>query len=170
MTFSRKILVGLSAGILTGLIFGELVAPLKIVADGFVRLLQMTVLPYVTISIISSLGSLTVARARLLAIRGGAVVVALWLIAFVLTALTPIAFPEAERAAFFSTSLTERRAAFDFVALYIPSNPFNALANNVVPAVVLFSVIVGVALIGVDRKAALLDVLQTAAAVRPASC
>jgi Na+/H+-dicarboxylate symporter len=45
MTFSRKILVGLGAGIATGLLLGELVAPLKIVADGFVKLLQMTVLP-----------------------------------------------------------------------------------------------------------------------------
>ena len=63
---------------------------------------------------------------------------------------------------FFSTALLERRPAFDFVDLYIPSNPFNSLANNIVPAVVLFSVIVGVALIGVERKQRLLDVLQTA--------
>ena len=54
----------------------------------------------------------------------------------------------------------ERRPPFDFVALYIPANPFHSLANNVVPAVVLFSVLVGVALIGVERKQVLLDVLQ----------
>ena len=47
--------------------------------------------------------------------------------------------------------------------MYIPANPFNALANNVVPAVVLFSVVVGVALIGVEPKATLLEVLRTAA-------
>ena len=64
---------------------------------------------------------------------------------------------------FFSTSLVERRPPFDFVDLYIPSNPFHSLANNVVPAVVLFSVIVGVALITIERKQVLLDVLQTAA-------
>ena len=40
------------------------------------------------------------------------------------------------------------REPFDFLNLYIPTNPFNSLANNVVPAVVLFSVIVGAALIG----------------------
>ena len=33
------------------------------------------------------------------------------------------------------------RPPFNFVDLYIPSNPFNSLANNVVPAVVLFSVV-----------------------------
>ena len=78
MTFSAKILVGLAAGIATGLVLGELVAPLQIVADGFVRLLQMTVLPYVTISIIGSLGSLNLQQARLLGLRGGLVVLVLW--------------------------------------------------------------------------------------------
>ena len=165
MTFSRQILIGLGAGVATGLVFGELVAPLRIVADGFVRLLQMTVLPYVTISIISSLGALNLSQAKTLAVRGGAVLLTLWAIAFLVTFLTPLAFPRAETASFFSTALLEPRPPFDFIALYIPSNPFNALANNIVPAVVLFSVIIGVALIGVERKAPLLDVLQTAMTV-----
>ena len=48
MTFTRRILVGLTLGIATGVFFGDLVAPLGAVADGFVKLLQMTVLPYVS--------------------------------------------------------------------------------------------------------------------------
>ena len=58
MTFSRQILVGLVGGILTGLFFGERAAALKWAADGFVKLLQMMVLPYITVSIVASLGSL----------------------------------------------------------------------------------------------------------------
>lgn len=161
MTFSRKILVGLATGVATGLVLGELVAPLQIVADVFVRLLQMTVLPYVTISIIASLGSLNMQQARLLATRGGAVVLVLWGIAFAVTWLMPLTWPATESASFFSSALVERRPPFDFVALYIPANPFNALANNIVPAVVLFSVITGVALIGVEPKDTLLEVLRT---------
>ena len=38
MSFSKRILIGLSAGVAVGLFFGELVSPLKIVADGFVKL------------------------------------------------------------------------------------------------------------------------------------
>jgi Na+/H+-dicarboxylate symporter/ABC-type amino acid transport substrate-binding protein len=165
MTFSRKILVGLAAGVATGLMLGELVAPLQTVADGFVRLLQMTVLPYVTISIIASLGSLNMQQARLLATRGGLVVVLLWAMAFAVTWLMSLTWPATESATFFSTAIVERRAPFDFVGLYIPANPFNALANNIVPAVVLFSVIVGVALIGVEPKNTLLDVLKTTSTV-----
>ena len=54
MTFSRKILVGLALGILVGLFFGERALALKWAADGFVKLLQMTVLPYVTVSIVKA--------------------------------------------------------------------------------------------------------------------
>ena len=58
--------------------------------------------------------------------------------------------------------MVEPRPPFNFIDLYIPSNPFHSLANNVVPAVVLFSVLLGVALIGVERKQVLLDVLGVA--------
>src|SRR3954468_10427099 len=159
MTFSRKILIGLGAGVATGLVLGGLVAPLGIVAEGFVKLLQMTVLPYVTLSIVSSLGTLSLPQARALAVRGGAVLLGLWAIAFGMPCLIPLAFPPAETASFFSTTLIEKRPAFDFVNLYIPANPFNALANNIVPAVVLFSVVIGTALINIPDKARLLDVL-----------
>jgi Na+/H+-dicarboxylate symporter/ABC-type amino acid transport substrate-binding protein len=160
MTFSRQILVGLVGGIVTGLFFGEHAAVLKWAADGFVRLLQMMVLPYVTVSIITSLGSLGYAEVRTLGLRGAAVIGALWLVALSFAFLIPLTFPSVPNASFFSSSLVERRAAFDFVDLYIPANPFNSLANNVVPAVVLFSIVLGVALIGVERKERLLDALQ----------
>jgi Na+/H+-dicarboxylate symporter/ABC-type amino acid transport substrate-binding protein len=162
MTSSQKVAAGLGAGVLVGLFFGERAAVLDVVADGFVRLLQMTVLPYVTISIVSSLGQLDYHEARRLGARVGAAIASLWLVALVFAFLIPLAFPTIETADFFSTTLVEPRAAFDLVALYIPANPFHSLANNVVPSVVLFSVLIGLSLIGVDRKATLLDVLQVA--------
>lgn len=164
MTFSKKILVGAFAGIATGLFLGEHVAPLGIVGQGFIRLLQMTVLPYVTVSIILSLGSLDLAQARRLGLRAGATIAALWVVALVFACLVPLVFPPAESASFFSAALLENAPPFDFVDLYIPSNPFHSLANSVVPAVVLFSVLLGVALIGIERKAVLLDVLGVVSA------
>ena len=160
MSFTSKILIGLAAGTAVGVFFGESAGALSWVANGFVKLLQMTVLPYVTLSIVTSLGSLTTAQARMLGIRAGAVLAGLWAIALLYAFLIPLAFPRIESAMFFSSALVERRPPFDFVDLYIPSNPFNSLANNVVPAVVLFSVVVGVALIGVERKQRLLEILQ----------
>jgi Na+/H+-dicarboxylate symporter len=165
MSFSRKVLAGLVGGLVTGLFLGEYVAPLKVVADGFVKLLQMTVLPYVMISIISSLGALNATEAKRLGLRAGAVLLVLWAVAIGFAFLFPLAFPPMESASFFSTTALERRAPFNFVDLYIPSNPFHSLANNVVPAVVLFSIVLGVALIGAERKQVLLDLLGVAGAV-----
>ena len=162
MSFSRQILVGLALGILTGLFFGERAAALKWAADGFVKLLQMMVLPYITVSVIASLGSLRPSEVRTLGLRAAAVIGGLWLVALSFAFLIPLTFPHVQNASFFSSSLVERRTAFNFIDLYIPANPFNSLANNVVPAVVLFSLILGIALIGVERRERLLDVLQVA--------
>ena len=162
MSFSNKILTGLAGGVLLGVFLGERALVLKWAADGFVKLLQMTVLPYVTVSIVGSLGRLAPEDAKTLGLRTGAVLVALWLLALVFTFLIPFTFPDVENASFFSTTLVERRPPFNFVDLYIPSNPFYSLANNIVPAVVLFSVVLGTALITVERKQVLLDVLGVA--------
>ena len=164
MTFSRKLLIGLTAGIVTGICVGEHAAPLSLVATGYIKLLQMTVLPYVTVSIITSLGSLSYADAKSLGARVGIVLAVVWGLAVAMAMLVPLAFPSGASASFFSSTLTEQRPPFDFIDLYIPSNPFFSLANNVVPAVVLFSVAIGVALIGVERKQVLLDVLGVVSA------
>ena len=74
MTFSTQILVGLVLGILTGLFFGEDASVLKGAADGFVKLLQMMVLPYIVVSIISSLGGLQPSELRTLGLRAAAVI------------------------------------------------------------------------------------------------
>jgi Na+/H+-dicarboxylate symporter len=86
----------------------------------------------------------------------------LWCFALIFTFVIPFTFPETETASFFSTTLVERRAPFNFVDLFIPSNPFYSLANNIVPAVALFSVFVGFALVGAERKRTLLDVFGVA--------
>ena len=160
MTFSRKILLGLVLGVATGLLLGDRAAPLRYLADGFIRLLQMTVLPYVTVSLIAGIGGLDAATARRLFLRVGALTLVLWGLALGAVFLMPLAFPELQSASFFSTTLVEERAPVDFLTLYIPSNPFHSLANAVVPAVVLFSAVLGVALMGVSGKERLIDWLQ----------
>ena len=160
MTFSQQILIGLAGGIVTGVFFGERASAIQWVADGFVKLLQMMVLPYITVSIVASLGSLKPSELRTLGLRGATVIGALWLVALMFAFLIPLTFPSVQNASFFSSSLVERRPAFNFIDLYIPANPFNSLANNVVPAVVLFSLILGIAVVSVKQREQLLDVLR----------
>ena len=64
----QRVILGLILGIFAGLFFGELLEPLKIAGDIYIRLLQMTVLPYVIVSLIAGLGQLDARLARLLAV------------------------------------------------------------------------------------------------------
>jgi Na+/H+-dicarboxylate symporter len=160
VSFTKLIFLGLGLGVLTGLFLGEMAAAFHVVAEGYIKLLQMTVLPYVMISLITGLGSLTYKSARTLLVKVGGVILVLWAITLTLVFLTPLAFPSWESASFFSTALIQKPQPIDFLSLYIPANPFHSMANNVVPAVVLFCVIVGVALIGVENKERLIDTLN----------
>ena len=112
MTSSTKILVGLVSGVIVGLFFGEHAGVLKVVADGFVKLLQMMVLPYITISIITGLGTLRYDQLKTLGLRAGAVLVGLWCFALIFTFLIPLAFPDIETATFFSSDAGRAAPAF----------------------------------------------------------
>src|SRR5688572_29765707 len=124
----------------------------------------MMVLPYITVSIITTLGSLRPAELRALGFRSAAVIGGIWLVALTFAFLIALTFPETPSGSFFSSSLVARRPPFDFVGLYVPANPFFALANNIVPAVVLFSIVFGAALVGLEHRERLLEVLTVARA------
>jgi Na+/H+-dicarboxylate symporter len=158
---SAQIIIGLAAGILVGLFFGEPAAALQPLADIYIRLMQMTVLPYLVLTLIVGLGQLDAAEAKRLAVRGGLLLVVFWVLALAVIGLMPLAFPRFESASFFSHALIEPHQPFALHEIYVPANPFNALANAIVPAVVLFSAAVGVALIGIANKAGLLGNLRT---------
>ena len=78
---------------------------------------------------------------------------------FIIVFLIPLAFPTIEAGSFYSPNLVEI-ADVDFIDLYIPVNPFSSMARTVVPAAALFSVVFGIALIGVENKQSLLNILD----------
>jgi proton glutamate symport protein len=159
---SQLTLGGLVLGLACGLFFGEYCRPLMLVGDAYVKLLQITVLPYITVSLILGFGSLTFAQAKELARKAGSLLLVFWAIALVAVGIIPLSFPHWQSAAFFSSSLIEQPEQQDLLDLFIPSNPFHALASNIVPAVVLFSILVGVALMSVKEKASVLHGLSIA--------
>lgn len=160
LSLSARVLVGLGLGILLGLFIGEWASPLGLAGDAFILLLQMPVLPYVALSLMASLGRLDYQVAGQLARKGGALLGILWLLSLIMVWLYPLSFPRWESASFFSTSMVTAPESISFLGMYIPANIFNSLAQNMVPAVVLFSVIFGVTLIGMKEKDNLLDQLD----------
>jgi Na+/H+-dicarboxylate symporter len=155
-----RVLIGLLAGVACGLFFGEYCAGLGIVGDIFVGLLQMTVLPYIAVAIIANIGRMPMERGGRLVIAGVITLLALWVIGLIVLMVMPFSFPERTTASFFSVSSVTSPESPDYLGLFVPSNIFRSLATNAVPGVVLFCILVGVALIGVHPKDALLQQLD----------
>lgn len=152
MTLSQRILVGLAGGIFVGLFFGERAAILDWPARAFIQLLGATVLPYIVTSIISGIARGTPAQTRRLLTRGGLALLLLWGLSFALVFVTPLVLPPDKSGSSYGAIIAPAEAPIDWLDLYIPGNPFRSLANNVVPAVVVFSVLLGVALLGLPGK------------------
>jgi proton glutamate symport protein len=145
-------IVALFIGAAVGLFFGERVAWMGVIGNAVILLMQMTVFPYIVVSLIGGIGSLKAETARMLFRRSGVVLVSLWLLGIVVIFLMPLTFPEVEAASFFSTSSIEDPEPVDYFKLYIPANPFESMAAGYVPAMVLFSLSMGLALIGMEGE------------------
>ena len=156
----QRVIASLVIGIVFGLLVGEPAGKLEIGGNAYIKLLQMTVLPYILFSLIGGLGRLDMAMARRIGVAGAGLILFLWGTTMVALLLMPLSYPNWSSAAFFSSSLVSKPAVFDPLALYIPANIFDVLATTTVPAVVVFSIGMGIALIGVRDKDALLQSMQ----------
>ena len=153
----QRVIIALILGISTGIFVGEPAGDLEVIGNVYIRLLQMTVLPYVLVSIIGGLGRLDSDMAGRIGMRAVKVILIMWLSVMLTLLLLPLAYPNWQTSGFFSTSMVAEPATFNFIKLYIPSNIFASLSETVVPAVVLFSLLMGVALIQVKNKETLLN-------------
>lgn len=157
---STKILVGMIAGIVAGLALGEQAIVFDPLGSGFLRLFQMPVIPYIVVSIITSIGRLNRKQAES-TFRGTVGVLAgLWIVILLVVVAFPAGFPDWRSGSFFSSSQLEEPQDLSLVELFIPTNPFTALAETVVPSVVLFSIAVGIALIGIPGSRSVILALQ----------
>ena len=160
---SVKIIIGLLAGVLTGLFFGEDVAFFSYVGDAFIALLQMTVLPYIILTLIVNIGRLDLNEGKKLISKGAVVLLGLMMIGFLTIIIFTFSFPEWSSGNFFSISFTQKPPSIDFIKLYFPANPFESMANNTVPAVVLFSIFVGIAMAKITGTGQLLRNMEVLA-------
>lgn len=159
-TLALKVLIGFILGILTGLFLGEMASVFGGVGIAYIRLFQMPVIPYILVSLISGLGKLDFTAAKGIFIKGGIVLLSLWMLTIVVLILIPFGFPSWESASFFSASLIEPQKSINFLDLFLPSNPFYAMANTIIPSVVTFSIAVGLAFIFIPEKSTVIEVFS----------
>jgi len=161
LSLSTSIFIGMGLGIACGIFFGEYCHFLNLVGGIFIGLLQMSILPYIMVALIVGIGSLTIDKAKLLGAKGGIWLMLIWVIGFVVILAMPLAFPALKTASFFSNSLVEAPEQFNIVGMFIPSNPFRSMTDSVIPATVIFSIALGLALMSLKDKSTLLEPLRT---------
>jgi Na+/H+-dicarboxylate symporter len=157
---SSMIWLGLILGIATGLFFGELCHPLSHIGDAFIRLLQMTILPYIVVALIANIGRLSLTQNRQLFAKGGLVLALLWGIAMVSLVALPMAFPTWKAGAFYSAAMTEKQQPLNLLELFIPENFFASLASGNVSAIVILCIAVGFGLASLPNRATLITQLD----------
>ncbi|MGI9537137.1 MAG: cation:dicarboxylate symporter family transporter [Desulfocapsaceae bacterium] len=165
MGLAVQIIIGLVLGLICGIFFGEKVAWLKIAGGIFIQLLQIPVIPYMSLALITGIGRMSLEQVKANAKMGGGVFLLNSVLILIVVLLMPLSFPDWPSASFFSTSQIEEPPAIDYLNLFIPANPFNAYATAAIPAIVLFSILIGIAIISLPNKNALLEplgVLHTA--------
>ncbi len=160
---STWIFIGLGLGVLVGLFFGELCRPLNFVGKAFIKLLQMGVLPYMVVTLIQGIGSLPPGDARLMAGKGSLVLVLFWAVGLSIIFSFSFAFPVSPSSSFFSVSEPRTVEAVDLLEYYIPANIFDALSDSLIPAIVVFSVLLGITLLKIKDKEPFMNVLSVLA-------
>ena len=158
---ATQVLIALSLGILCGVFFGERVAFLQIGGDAYIRLILMTVLPYVVTALIGGIGRLSPKLAGVVGVRSAALMAFLSVVSFTTIVALPLAYPNWESGSFYSSTSSAPPVTFNPLEVYIPANVFASLAQTVVPAVVVFCVALAVSLIGIEKKSGLLDICDT---------
>ncbi|WP_440053450.1 cation:dicarboxylate symporter family transporter [Pseudoalteromonas sp. T1lg65] len=147
-------------GIATGLVFGERVSFLKPIGSGFVNLMQITILPYIVVSLIVGLGKFHPDQVKNILAKAALVMVAIWSVGLAVIWCFILTLPDHDAGTFFSPALVANRPEIDFIKQYIPANPFASMAEGNVPALVIFCIALGMALISNQQKNRLLDVLE----------
>ena len=165
LTMAQQVLGALLLGIAVGLFFGDWTVHVQFIGDIYIGLLQMMVLPYIIVALVGGIGKLTVEQAKQLVKYAVIVLLMMWAVIGTFLLLLPLALPDLTSASFYSSSLIEPAQEVNLINIFLPKNIFASLSNNQVPAVVVFCVAMGVALIsakGKEEVFTLIDVLSEA--------
>lgn len=147
-------------GILFGLFFGEWCSIFAPWGSAYIMVLKITTIPYLAFAIIHGIGQLHSSQALQILKKGLLFIALFWAINITMIYLTVFLFPQAGRNASLAAYASIQPANINFAELLIPDNIFYALANNVVPSIVIFSLLVGISLMHIKEKGSLMQMLD----------
>ncbi len=146
-------------GILCGLFFGDLCNIFAPYSAAYIMLLKITAVPYLIGAIIHGVGQLSSTQAKQIVKKGMIFITIAWSINILMVYTIRYLFPtpsSTQLGGYVSSDIPK----LDFAELLIPDNIFFDLANNVVPAIVIFSLLIGIALMFIKEKEILMKGME----------
>lgn len=137
--------IATALAILGGILFGDLCAVFAPWANAYILLLKITAVPYLIGAIIEGVGRLGKSQAKEILKRGALFIALAWGINICIIYAVKGSFPLSAKP-LCSTYASTDNPQLDFAKLLIPDNIFYDLSNNIIPAIVIFSLLIGIAL------------------------
>jgi len=147
-------------GIFVGLFLGDMCHVFAPWENAYIMILKITTIPYLICAVIHGIGQLATGAAKQILKKGLLFIAGIWIINIGIIYMTVFLFPQSQGAVHASYS-TLAPSTINFAELLIPDNIFFALSNNMVPAVVMFGLMLGIALMHIREKQTVLSFLDT---------
>ncbi|CAM0116819.1 cation:dicarboxylate symporter family transporter [Rhabdochlamydiaceae symbiont of Dictyostelium giganteum] len=165
MTFFRRplylqMLIATFCGAFLGIFLGDLCTIFAPWEEAYVMILKVTTIPYLICAVIHGVGRLSLDHAKNILQKGLLFITCFWIINILCIYLIVYLFPKSDGVHYASYTQIQP-SSINFAELLIPSNIFAALANNLIPAVVVFGLLIGIALMHVREKQTFMGVLDT---------
>lgn len=160
MSLSLQMAIATVLGILCGLFFGDLCAVFSPWASAYIMLLKVTAIPYLIGAIMLGVGKLTHSQAKDILKKGVVFIGIAWVLNIIGIYLIAYSFPQVKGVQHASYISTSHPPSLNFAEILIPENIFYSLANNIIPAVVVFSLLIGIALMHLKEKQSMMGMLE----------
>lgn len=158
ISLTKQILLAILVGTFIGILIGPLSSVFEPIGKAYVMFIQMVVLLYIPSSIIHGLGSSRPTVARALFKKGWVFLFFIWALVLTSVYLLNFLFPR------FNILIpgTQDHTSFElnFLNYLVPENPLYDVVNNIVPAIAIFAIIIGISLMHLTHKEPLISFLE----------
>jgi Na+/H+-dicarboxylate symporter/ABC-type amino acid transport substrate-binding protein len=160
MSLTLQMILATLLGIFFGLFLGDFCTVFGPWGNAYILVLKITAIPYLICAVIHGIGRLATGVAKDIVEKGILFIGMAWAVNIAMIYLTLFLFPKSHGLPYASFSSIPP-ASLNFAQFLIPDNIFYALSNNIVPAIVIFGLLLGIALMHIKEKQAVMSLLET---------
>lgn len=160
LSLAFQMAIAIMFGIFVGLFLGDICGAFAPLGASYIMILKITTIPYLICAVIHGVGKLAASSAKTILLKGAIFIAGTWAINMLMIYLAVLLFPKSAGIPFATYSATQPTTP-NFAELLIPENIFYSLSNNIVPAIVIFGLILGIALMHLKEKQTFMSILET---------